>query len=213
MKLKKSLLSRSRRGNVVVYIVLLLMGAFMAMPLVYTISSAFKPYEEIFLFPPKFFVRNPTLDNFTDLFSSAANSLVPFSRYIFNSLFIAVVTTVFQIIIASLAAYPIAKHDFPGKNAYFALIVTSLQKMVSLSGMQSSHFVPAAETVVEKNRIRLDGTLSGPPDNFRRLVLLLSEQPWLSGMEFLNVTPSGALPAYSLGIWATFTQQANTPRH
>ena len=85
--------------------------------------------------------------------------------------------------------------------------------MVSLSGMQSSHFVPAAETVVEKNRIRLDGTLSGPPDNFRRLVLLLSEQPWLSGMEFLNVTPSGALPAYSLGIWATFTQQANTPRH
>lgn len=54
---------------------------------------------------------------------------------------------------------------------------------------QSSHFVPAAETVVEKNRIRLDGTLSGPPDNFRRLVLLLSEQPWLSGMEFLNGHP------------------------
>lgn len=93
------------------------------------------------------------------------------------------------------------------------LIVTSLQEMVGLSGMQSSHFVPAAETVVEKNRIRLDGTLSGSPDNFRRLVLLLSEQPWLSGMEFLNVTPSAALPSYSLGIWATFTQQANTPRH
>ena len=58
------------------------------------------------------------------------------------------------------------------------LIVTSLQEMVSLSGMQSSHFVPAAETVVEKNRIRLDGTLSGPPDNFRRLVLLLSFPAW-----------------------------------
>ncbi|MFQ8736643.1 MAG: hypothetical protein ACLSAH_12075 [Bilophila wadsworthia] len=101
----------------------------------------------------------------------------------------------------------------PADAGHPPLIVTSLQEMVSLSGMQSSHFVPAAETVVEKNRIRLDGTLSGPPDNFRRLVLLLSEQPWLSGMEFLNVTPSGALPAYSLGIWATFTQQANTPRH
>ena len=100
-----------------------------------------------------------------------------------------------------------------GATKTLPLIVTSLQEMVSLSGMQSSHFVPAAETVVEKNRIRLDGPLSGPPDNFRRLVLLLSEQPWLSGMEFLNVTPSGALPAYSLGIWATFTQQANTPRH
>ncbi len=93
------------------------------------------------------------------------------------------------------------------------LIVASLQEMVTLSGMQSSHFVPAAETVVEKNSIRLDGTLSGPPDNFRRLVLLLSEQPWLSGMEFLNVTPSGTLPTYSLGIWATFTQQATMPQH
>ena len=93
------------------------------------------------------------------------------------------------------------------------LIVTSLQEMVSLSGMQSSHFLPAAETVVEKNRIRLDGTLSGSPDNFRRLALLLSEQPWLSGIEFLNVTPSAALPTYSLGIWATFTQQGNMPRH
>ena len=55
--------------------------------------------------------------------------------------------------------------------------------------------------------------LNARREETRRLVLLLSEQPWLSGMEFLNVTPSGALPAYSLGIWATFTQQANTPRH
>ena len=92
-------------------------------------------------------------------------------------------------------------------------IVTSLQELVDLSGMQSARFVPAAETVVEKNSIRLDGTLSGDPDAFRRLVLLLSEQPWLSGMEFLNVTPTGTLPAYSLGIWATFTQRNNEPLH
>lgn len=89
-------------------------------------------------------------------------------------------------------------------------IVTALQRLVSLSGMQSARFVPAAETVVEKNSIRLDGTLSGDPDQFRRLVLLLSEQPWLSGMEFLNVTPSGVLPSYTLGIWATFTQPLHT---
>lgn len=93
------------------------------------------------------------------------------------------------------------------------LIVTSLQEMASLSGMQSSHFVPTAETVVEKNRICLDGTLSSPPDSSRHLVLLLSEQPWLSGMEFLDVTPSGVLSAYSLGIWATFTQRASAPWH
>ena len=91
------------------------------------------------------------------------------------------------------------------------LMVTSLQELVDMSGMQSARFVPAAETVVEKNSIRLDGTLSGDPDAFRRLVLLLSEQPWLSGMEFLDVTPTGTLPSYSLGIWATFTQR--NPSH
>lgn len=89
-------------------------------------------------------------------------------------------------------------------------IVTSIQRLVSLADIQSARFVPAAETVVEKNSIRLDGTLSAEPDQFRRLVLLLSEQPWLSGMEFLNVTPAGGAPSYSLGIWATFTQPLHT---
>lgn len=94
-----------------------------------------------------------------------------------------------------------------------SFVITSLREMISSSGMQSSHFVPAAETVMEENHIRLDGIFSGPPDSSRCLVLLLSEQPWLSGMEFLNVTPSDALPTYSPGIWATFMQQANTLRH
>lgn len=89
-------------------------------------------------------------------------------------------------------------------------IVTALQRLVNLAGIQSARFVPAAETVVEKNSIRLDGTLSAEPDQFRRLILLLSEQPWLSGLEFLNVTPTAGEPSYSLGIWATFTQPLHT---
>lgn len=86
-------------------------------------------------------------------------------------------------------------------------IVDSLQQLVKLSGMDSARFVPAAETVVERSSIRLDGTLSGDPDTFRRLVLLLSDQPWITGMEFLNVTPTSTNPSFSLGVWATFTQQ------
>ena len=89
----------------------------------------------------------------------------------------------------------------------------SLQEMVSLSGMQSSHFVPAAETVVEKNRIRLDGTLSGPPDNFRRLVLLLSEQPVAFRHGIFERHPFRRASRILAGDMATFTQQANTPRH
>ena len=125
-KLNKNLLNRSRAGNIVVYLFLILAGLFMSLPLVYAVVSSLKPFEEIFLFPPKLYVINPTLDNFDSLLSLSLNSVVPFSRYIFNSLFIAVVSTVLQIIIASMAAYPIAKNDFPGKNIIFSVIVASL---------------------------------------------------------------------------------------
>ena len=126
MKLKKNLLNRSRGGNFLVYLLLVLAGVFMALPLVYAIASSLKPFEEIFPFPPKLYVINPTLENFESLFTLSQDSEVPFTRYLFNSLFIAVASTVLQIIIASMAAYPLAKNDFPGKNAIFAVVVASL---------------------------------------------------------------------------------------
>ncbi len=126
MKLKKNLLNRSRGGNFLVYLLLVLAGVFMALPLVYAIASSLKPFEEIFLFPPKLYVINPTLENFESLFTLSQDSEVPFTRYLFNSLFIAVASTVLQIIIASMAAYPLAKNDFPGKNVIFAVVVASL---------------------------------------------------------------------------------------
>ncbi len=104
MKLKKNLLNRSRGGNFLVYLLLVLAGVFMALPLVYAIASSLKPFEEIVLFPPKLYVINPTLENFESLFTLSQDSEVPFTRYLFNSLFIAVASTVLQIIIASMAA-------------------------------------------------------------------------------------------------------------
>lgn len=98
----------------------------MALPLVYAICSAFKPLDEIFLFPPKFFVQNPTLENFQDLFILMSKSWVPFSRYIFNTVFITVVGTAGNVMICSLAAYALAKHKFPGSKIIFELIVISL---------------------------------------------------------------------------------------
>lgn len=118
--------NRSKSGDLAVSLVLIFIGIFMALPLVYVISNAFKPLDEIFLFPPKFFVRNPTLENFQDLFVLMAKSWVPFSRYIFNTVFITVVGTVGNVIICSLAAYALAKHKFPGSKALFEIIVVSL---------------------------------------------------------------------------------------
>ena len=126
MKLRKHLLNRSRFGNVLVYILLILMGAFLALPLVYALVTSLKPYEEIFIFPPRFYVVRPTLDNFRDLFLLCSQSLMPFSRSVFNSALVSVAVTVVHVLLSSMAAYPLAKNDFPDKNLLFSIIVGSL---------------------------------------------------------------------------------------
>lgn len=117
---------RSLGGNILVGIILIIVGAFLSLPLLYAIVTSLKPIDELFLFPPKFFVRNPTLDNFSDLVDLCANGRIPFTKYLFNSVFISVCYTVFQVLFSSAAAYPLAKTNFPGKKAYFNIIVTSL---------------------------------------------------------------------------------------
>ena len=123
---RKKKINRSRGGNFVIFIMLCLVGIFMSLPLVYAIMQAFKPVEELFIFPPRFFVRNPTLDNFSSVVQLTQSMWVPFSRYLFNSVFITVLGTALYIIIASLAAYPLAKHKFPGKKVMGAIIVWTL---------------------------------------------------------------------------------------
>lgn len=120
------LAARSHAGNTINFLCLALFGAFMALPMVYTINNAFKPAHELFVFPPKIFVQNPTFDNFLDISLLMRDSWVPFSRYIFNTLFITVVSIVGQIIISSLAAYVLEKRDFPGRKLIFNMVVTAL---------------------------------------------------------------------------------------
>jgi ABC-type glycerol-3-phosphate transport system permease component len=119
-------INRSWQVDFLLFILLGLFGAFMAIPLIYTINNAFKPLDELFLFPPTIFVRNPTFNNFPDLFHLMAKSWVPFSRYIFNTVFITLVGTVGHVILASAAAYPLAKYNFRGSKSLFTIIVLSL---------------------------------------------------------------------------------------
>jgi len=127
MKYKKKVrVSRSKWGSALLFLVLLVFGAFSAYPLIMTASNAFKPLDELFLFPPRLFPRNVTFDNFRDLSDLMGNSWIPFSRYFFNTIFITAVGTVGHVIIASMAAYPLAKYNFPGKKVLFALVVYSL---------------------------------------------------------------------------------------
>ena len=123
---KRKRLSRSRGGDIFLMIILISFAVFSAYPLVFTISNAFKPLDEIFVFPPKLFVRNPTLDNFTDLVNLMSNSWVPFTRYFFNTFLITFVGTIGHVIIASMAAYPLAKYKFPGSTVFMTLVIYSL---------------------------------------------------------------------------------------
>ena len=118
--------NRSVVGDVVIYFLLFLIALAMVFPLVFAVSSALKPLDELFLFPPKVFAQNPTMDNFQDLFVTMGKSWVTFSRYIFNTVFITVVGTAGHLIIASMGAFVLAKYEFPGSKLFFSIVVTAL---------------------------------------------------------------------------------------
>jgi len=119
-------LNRSTGGTIALFLFIGIFAAFTSMPLILTISNAFKPLDELFLFPPRFMVRNPTFSNFSDVFIIMQESWVPFSRYLLNSVIITGFGTVGHLIFASMAAYPLAKGNFPGKGFLFAIVVLSL---------------------------------------------------------------------------------------
>lgn len=128
-------LNRSRGGDFAINLMLLLLGLLMALPMYYTIIQAFKPLNELFLYPPKFYVISPTFDNFSDMFTLLSSSWVPFSRYIFNTIFISVVGTIGNLVLTSLAAYSLSKMQYPGRNFFFQIIVKSLMISSTVTGI------------------------------------------------------------------------------
>lgn len=103
------------------YIILVPLAIFMILPVVYIINNAFKPLGELFAFPPRIFVKNPTMDNFKDLFSLSSVTGIPMSRYLMNSLIITVLTVVLNLVITISGAYVFSKKKFALKNALFNL--------------------------------------------------------------------------------------------
>lgn len=118
--------NRSIFGDFTLTFFLGIFGLFSIWPLIFIINNAFKPLNEIFIFPPKLFVQNPTLTNFQDLAIIIGNSWIPMSRYIFNTVFLTAMGTVGTVIIGSMAAFPLAKYVFPGSKLMSKLIVYSL---------------------------------------------------------------------------------------
>jgi len=126
LNIRKHKINRSLGGDIGIFLLLAAGGAFMSLPLIYIICNAFKPLNELFLFPPQFFVRNPTMNNFKDLFILMGNSWIPFSRYAFNSILVVVLGTGGHVFFASLGAFAITKYKFPGVKTFSVLVMLSL---------------------------------------------------------------------------------------
>lgn len=118
--------NRSVAGDIVINFFICLLAIVFIFPLVFAIAQSLKPLSEILKFPPTIFPRNPTFDNFSDLFVTLGQGWVPFSRYLFNTVFLTLVGTLGHIFIASMAAYVLAKYDFPGGRTFFNIVVTTL---------------------------------------------------------------------------------------
>ena len=118
--------TRNKAGNVFYGLFLLLCGLFSVLPLVYCVCTSFKPMEELLVFPPRFFVSRPTLDNYIVLPNLIANLMVPLSRYVFNSLFVSIVTTALHIVAASMAAFTFSKSKIKGRTALFLVVQFAL---------------------------------------------------------------------------------------
>ena len=126
VKIFNSSYNRSTFGNIMVFLFLALFGLFFLFPIAYAVLTAFKPMEEILIFPPRFYIKNPTADNFLELALMMEDSWVPLSRYIFNSLLISTVGTLGHLLLAGMAAYPLAKIPFPGRKGVRQMVVMSL---------------------------------------------------------------------------------------
>jgi len=104
------------KTQIVLTIILGLLAIFMLLPIVFIFMQAFKPLSELFLYPPRFYVMNPTLQNFTQLLVSVDVAVVPVVRYIFNSILTSSITVVVVVIVSTMVAYALSKHNFIGKN-------------------------------------------------------------------------------------------------
>lgn len=104
------------RGQIKIMLIILPLVIFMALPLIYIINHAFKPMEELFAFPPRFFVKNPTLENFTKLIKFSRNSGTPLSRYVFNSLIVTFLTIGLSLILTTMSAFALSKIKFKGRE-------------------------------------------------------------------------------------------------
>lgn len=108
--------------SIVTYLLLGAIGIAMLTPMLWLVSTAFKgPTEDLFTFPPQLIPQQFTFDNFLNVWKNH-----PFGRYFFNSILVASLTVSLNLLFCSLAAYPLARMNFAGRDLIFAAVVATI---------------------------------------------------------------------------------------
>ena len=212
-------LNRSHFGNFLVILMLVVVGIFMGLPLYYNVIQAFKPVEERFIFPPRFYISNPTGANFSQLFQLVSDLTVPFTRYLFNSVFISIASTAASVLIGAMAAYPFAKKKFPGRNGLWRLIMLTLLFSGGVTALPA-YIIKAKLGLINTYWVLILPTLASTLHMFllRQFMLQipdsLLEAAKLDGANdffvFLNVVMPNVKPAWMTVMVLSFTHIWNT---
>lgn len=118
--------NRSVGGTVFLLVFIALFAVFALFPVAFMVGNAFKPMRELYRYPPTVVPQNPTGQNFKDLLEYASDSLVPFTRYLFNTGVLVIVGCLGQILLSAMAAFPLAKSQFRGKKLMSNMVVYAL---------------------------------------------------------------------------------------
>ncbi|MDF2587422.1 MAG: transporter periplasmic subunit-2 [Anaerocolumna sp.] len=172
---------RFERGQIKIILMVLPLALFMLFPIIYIFCHAFKPMDELFAYPPRFFVTRPTLDNFESLFKSTRGSGIPISRYIFNTVLVTTTVVVGSVILSTLAGFALSKLRFKGK--YVLMEVNNAALM----------FVPVAVMIPRYLTINTVGII----DSYLSLILPLISMPVCLFLikQFIDQVPDALIEA------------------
>lgn len=182
---------RFKKNQIPIYLYMIPIAIFMGAPILYIVNNAFKPMDELYAFPPRFFVEHPSFINFRNLLQTAAGSGIPISRYVFNSLLITVVVVFLSVFISTLAGFALSKFHFPGKKMVFEINNAALM------------FVSVAVTIPRYLTISSVGIL----DTYFAHILPLIAMPVSLFLikQFIDQVPDSLLEAAQLEGASAFT--------
>ena len=118
--------NRSVGGTAFLLLFILAFAIFAVFPVAFMVGNAFKPMRELYRYPPTVLPQNPTGQNFKDLLVYASESLVPFTRYLYNTGVLVILGCLGQILLSAMAAFPLAKSEFRGKKLMSSMVVYAL---------------------------------------------------------------------------------------